>query len=184
MYIHDYFSVYQRNSFCGEQTVGYVNKALNIVLISATSVIGCFLKKVLFFQCTQTAWVAIFFIQYSRLLLHSSPSVWPVWWFVAHWKPQSCDLLVGATTKPQHGRPSLPLSRCGVHKTHSSTHRGQKKAQTHIDRCMYLHMHTYCRLAHMNTELWVFPTGWSALSEACAELWSKPNVFLNRGYGC
>lgn len=55
MYIYYYFSVYQRNSFCGEQTVGYVNKALNIVLISATSAVGCFLKKVVFFQCTQTA---------------------------------------------------------------------------------------------------------------------------------
>lgn len=67
------------------------------------------------FQWRQSAEVVILFIQYSsRLLQHSSLSVWPLWWFVAHLKPHTCDLLVKVTTKPQHGWPSLLLSHWGL----------------------------------------------------------------------
>lgn len=88
------------------------------------------------FQWRQTAAVLILFIQYSSCLLqHSAPSLWPVWWFVAHLKPQSCDLLVGVTTNPQHGWPSLPLS------THTLTHPHARHRKKHLHRTN-IHVHT------------------------------------------
>lgn len=73
----------------------------------------------------------------SRLLQHSSPSVRLIWWFAAHSKPQSCDLLVRVTTKPQHGQPRLPLGHCGAaQNTHKNTHQTEKNIME-----TYAHMH-------------------------------------------
>lgn len=64
--------------------------------------------------------------------------MWLIWWFAAHWKPQSCDLLVRVTTKPQHGQPRLPLSHCGAAQ---STQKHTPDRKTHYrDVCTYAHI--------------------------------------------
>ena len=131
------------NSPTSEKLIQILYITLNTFLVSATH----YLSEVLFFafQWRLTAGVVILFIQHSsRLLQHSSPSVWPVWWFAAHLKPQSCDLLVGVTTNPPNGWPSLPLRRCGPRKhtrrcTHSLSHihirlRKKKHRQKHLSK--------------------------------------------------
>ena len=79
-----------------------------------------------------------------------------------------------------------PWAAVGCTETHTNTHththtRDVGKAQQRDVRMYNSHLTVR---SHIFTELWVFPTGCSRPSEACAELWSKPNVFLNRGYGC
>lgn len=124
------------------------------------------------FQWRQSAEVVILFIQYSsRLLQHSSLSVWPLWWFVAHLKPHTCDLLVKVTTKPQHGWPSLLLSHWGLCRcVHQHALRCFEYIQKDVGGTR-VYVLTYVELiptVYTHTQLWLLPTDWSPLPETCA----------------